>query len=109
MGGGSKLPYAKWAWSSYSAWWPQARTPAGNTFLTVSILVASGVALFNWSAEKETRHSYPLYWIPSMLWAKEFHDPVSVAFWKEQLAKEGREWIEPIPSWWPFKKAVKNE
>lgn len=24
-------------------------------------------------------------------------DPAFVAMWKEQLAKEGREWIEPIP------------
>ncbi|KAJ3117121.1 hypothetical protein HK100_000893 [Physocladia obscura] len=33
-------------------------------------------------------------------------DPTYVAFWKEHLAKEGREWIEPIPesmqSWWPL-------
>lgn len=35
--------------------------------------------------------------------ARDFHDPAFVAMWKEQLAKEGREWIEPIPEWWPFK------
>jgi hypothetical protein len=28
-------------------------------------------------------------------------DPKFVAFWKARLAEEGREWIEPIPEWWP--------
>ncbi len=36
-----------------------------------------------------------------MLWARDFHDPVYVKFWKQQLEKEGREWIEPYPEWYP--------
>jgi hypothetical protein len=61
------------------------------------------VSIFNLTKDMEVRHGYPQRWVPSMLYSKEYHDPESVKMWKEQLAKENREWIEPIPEWWPFK------
>nr|KAJ3422853.1 hypothetical protein HK105_005937 [Polyrhizophydium stewartii] len=108
-GGGAHFPYPKWVWTPYGGWWTNPKNRAFNSLVTGSIVLASAAILFKISAEVETRHRYPRVWIPSMLWSKEFHDPVSVAYWKEQLAKEGREWIEPIPAWWPFKGRQQSE
>ncbi|TPX31014.1 hypothetical protein SmJEL517_g05536 [Synchytrium microbalum] len=101
--GGGNYPYPKWVWSWYGGWWPTPQNYVSNTIVTglgIATIVGFG---WKFSADRELRHRYPDRWIPSMIWAKEFHDPASVAMWKEQLAKEGREWIEPTPSWWPFK------
>eukprot|EP00842_Homolaphlyctis_polyrhiza_P006093 jgi/Hompol1/6485/HPOL_000775-RA len=103
MGGGGRFPYPKWVWAPSGGWWPEPKHSNTNVLINFALIFATGAFLFKQSAERETRHMYPQGWIPSMLWSKEFHDPVSVARWKEQLAKEGREWIEPIPDWWPFK------
>ncbi|KAJ3199282.1 hypothetical protein HK099_003233, partial [Clydaea vesicula] len=89
-------------------WWSRPKEEVKNGFITAGgILLLTGV-VGTYSARNETRHMYPNKWIPSMLWAREFHDPASVKMWKEQLALEGREWIEPIPDWWPFKKKNDN-
>ncbi|KAJ3296374.1 hypothetical protein HDU79_006853 [Rhizoclosmatium sp. JEL0117] len=106
MGGGARFAHPKWVWTYYGGWWPEPKGAALNSVITMgAILGLTGVA-WSVSADRERRLMYPQNWIPSMLWAKEFHDPQHVAFWKEQLAKEGREWIEPIPdsmkSWWPL-------
>ncbi|EGF84374.1 hypothetical protein BATDEDRAFT_22366 [Batrachochytrium dendrobatidis JAM81] len=106
-GGGERAPYPKWVWTPYGGWWTHPKHAFRNSLVHSGIILGLCVCIFKFSAEHETRHKYPKVWIPSMLWAKEFHDPVSVAFWKEQLAIEGREWIEPIPDWWPFK-STKN-
>ncbi|KAJ3167786.1 hypothetical protein HDU87_001449 [Geranomyces variabilis] len=104
MGGGGKYPYPQWVWSYYGGWWPAPKNYFVNTIIAgagVATLVATA---WKFSANREIRHRYPDRWIPSMLWAKEFHDPAYKAMWEKQLVIEGREWIEPIPAWWPFKK-----
>ncbi|KAI9014681.1 hypothetical protein HDU85_007331 [Gaertneriomyces sp. JEL0708] len=104
MGGGGKYPYPQWVWSWYGGWWPAPQRYVRNSIIT-GLGIAGGIALvWNYSANRELRHRYPDRWIPSMLWSREFHDPAYKAMWEKQLAKEGREWIEPIPEWWPFKK-----
>ncbi|KAI9326041.1 hypothetical protein DFJ73DRAFT_867315 [Zopfochytrium polystomum] len=105
MGGGGHhgwLPY----FSSNGAWVPKPRNTFSNYFVYGAGTLVAGAFAWQFSAERELRNRYPNQWIPSMLWSKEFHDPAFQAFWKEQLKKEGREWIEPIPdsmkSWWPL-------
>ncbi|TPX71082.1 hypothetical protein SpCBS45565_g01369 [Spizellomyces sp. 'palustris'] len=134
MGGGGKYPYPKWVWSYTGGWWPSPKRVVTNSLITgagiagllalvwnfsanhevgnapgcgkVSILewVLFGRPRPAWNEQPKLRHRYPDRWIPSMLWSREFHDPAFKAMWEEQLAKEGRQWIEPIPDWWPFKK-----
>ncbi|KAI9094912.1 hypothetical protein DFS34DRAFT_627671 [Phlyctochytrium arcticum] len=104
MGGGSKYPYPQWVWSYYGGWWPQPKHGLRNSVVTAGIVVGLTAVAWNFSANQERRHRYPDRWIPSMLWARDFNDPEFKKQWQEQLAKEGREWIEPIPEWWPFKK-----
>ncbi|KAJ3066504.1 hypothetical protein HDU98_010173 [Podochytrium sp. JEL0797] len=90
----------------YGGWWPEPKSAKFNSVITMTAILGLTGAAWTLSADRERRLMYPQNWIPSMLWAKEFHDPKHVAFWKEQLEKEGREWIEPIPdsmkSWWPL-------
>ncbi|KAJ3203328.1 tRNA pseudouridine synthase 1 [Entophlyctis luteolus] len=67
-------------------WWPEPKYARFNAVITqTGILCLAGIG-FAYSANNE--------------------DPKHVAYWKEQLAREGREWIEPIPdsmkSWWPL-------
>lgn len=120
----NQYAYPKWVWTPYGGWWPLPARWKRNMFIQgVGLAVASAVVL-KWSADKEYRFNYPDKWIPSMLYARDFHvsfsffatlilmdkanlwsvmeqDPVFVKYWKEQLEREGREWIEPIPAWWP--------
>ncbi|KAI8905953.1 hypothetical protein EDD86DRAFT_248890 [Gorgonomyces haynaldii] len=96
-GGGAKFKYPTWVWSYTGGWWPAPKHWVRNSIITGGIV--AGIAAYGFSY----RHRYPDQWIPSMLWSREFHDPQAVKYWKEQLKKEGREWIEPIPQWWPFK------
>ncbi|KAJ1569810.1 hypothetical protein HK096_001134 [Nowakowskiella sp. JEL0078] len=104
MGGGAQYPYPKWVWSYYGGWWPNPKNYFRNSVITFSAIVALNFILAaGVSTRKETRIRYPERWIPSMLWSRDFHDPAFKAQWQEQLKKEGREWIEPIPNWWPFK------
>ncbi|KAJ3411773.1 hypothetical protein HDV05_001731 [Chytridiales sp. JEL 0842] len=106
MGGGAHYPYPKFVWSYYGGWWPAPKRAGTNALITAGAIAGLAALVWSVSAERELRHTYPNRWIPSMLWAKEFHDPKFKAFWEEQLKKEGREWIEPVPesmkSWWPL-------
>lgn len=101
MGGGSHFPYPKWVWSITGGWWPTPKHYIRNSIVTGGIIGSLTAVAWQYSAGRENRHRYPDRWIPSMLWAREFHDEEAVKFWKEQLAKESREWIEPIPAWFP--------
>ncbi|RKO98483.1 hypothetical protein CXG81DRAFT_30444 [Caulochytrium protostelioides] len=101
-GGGARFPYPRWVWTPFGNAWPNPRHGIMNNVVSYGIAGFVAYHVFQYSASIERRAQYPDRWIPSMLWAKEFHDPVLVAQWKERLALEGREWIEPIPSWWPF-------
>ncbi|KAI9350342.1 hypothetical protein BDR26DRAFT_583799 [Obelidium mucronatum] len=113
MGGGARFAHPKWVWTYYGGWWPEPKNAKLNTLITFGAIAGLTGVVWSYSADKERRIMYPRNWIPSMLWAKEFHDPQHVAFWKEQLAKEGRQWIEPIPdsmkSWWPLYRTDKQQ
>ncbi|KAI8897100.1 hypothetical protein BC833DRAFT_649879 [Globomyces pollinis-pini] len=102
--GGHDPVYPKWVWTYYGGWNPNPKYAVRNGVFTGLLILGVTSIVFSTSAKNERRIFYPHGWIPSMLWADEFHNPDSVAQWKAQLAKEGREWIEPIPDWWPFKK-----
>ncbi|KAI9208128.1 uncharacterized protein BJ171DRAFT_471824 [Polychytrium aggregatum] len=108
LGGGGKYPFPQWVWSYSGGWWGLPKQWKSNSVITATAMVAATGVVFNFSAGREIRHHYPEKWIPSMLWSRDFHDPEFVAVWKKQLEKEGREWIEPIPDWWPFKKSAKS-
>ncbi|KAJ3117816.1 hypothetical protein HK098_006091, partial [Nowakowskiella sp. JEL0407] len=99
MGGGGKYPYPQWVYSYYGGWWPNPTNYVRNSLITLSTIGVLSYFVGSYSASLEVRTRYPDRWIPSMLWAKEFHDPEFKKQWQEQLKKEGREWIEPIPSW----------
>ncbi|KAI8814153.1 hypothetical protein BJ742DRAFT_671883, partial [Cladochytrium replicatum] len=90
-GGHQPPPFAPWTYTAIGGF--------RNPIIPVVGMLTLAAAGFYYSTTRELRTRYPERWIPSMLWAREFHDPQSVAFWKEQLAKEEREWIEPHPDW----------
>ncbi|OMJ24989.1 hypothetical protein AYI70_g1210 [Smittium culicis] len=74
MGGGPVKPYPKHVWSPSGGWWSQPKAWKKNT-----AIVAVGSTLFVsyiWykSAKIERRTQYPHFWIPSMMWAKQFKE-----------------------------------
>jgi hypothetical protein len=48
-----------------------------NSLLTAGIIAGISAVAMVKTSELENRHFYPVRWIPSMMWSKEFH--VSVA------------------------------
>ncbi|PVU91820.1 hypothetical protein BB559_003978 [Furculomyces boomerangus] len=60
--------------SPSGGWWSQPKAWKKNTFIVGAGVTA--VVSFMWykSAQIERRTSYPHFWIPSMLWAKQFKE-----------------------------------
>jgi hypothetical protein len=54
-------------------WNPTPKLYKRNTLITGAIILSLTAVVWNISIEKERRVHYPHRWIPSMLWAKEFH------------------------------------
>ncbi|KAF9428721.1 hypothetical protein BGZ94_001321 [Podila epigama] len=71
---GGRYPYPKHVWSPTGGWWTQPTNWKSNTAAAVGISATIVAAAWKYSAENEERHTRPIGWIPSQLWAKEFKD-----------------------------------
>jgi hypothetical protein len=97
-------------------WNPTPKNYVRNSFVTGAIILSITAVAWNISVEKEVeiaddREEYITHIVGfqacfgprNFMYSILTQDPESVARWKAVLKEQGREWIEPIPKWWPFK------
>jgi hypothetical protein len=77
MGGSSGPTTGSWVWSYYGGFNPNPKNYFRNSVITGAVIIALTASVFSYSASVERRVRYPDKWIPSMLWAKEFHVTIS--------------------------------
>ncbi|KAJ3040270.1 hypothetical protein HDV00_011248 [Rhizophlyctis rosea] len=83
QGGGGNYHYVPWVWRPWSGrWYAWGHNTRADRMVMFAIRTGVVIGAWRLSASLE--------------------DPEAIAFWKKQLEKEGREWIEPIPEWYPF-------
>ncbi|KAM0787555.1 hypothetical protein ACM66B_003625 [Microbotryomycetes sp. NB124-2] len=77
MGGGARFEYPKTVWTPSGGWWTRPASWKSNTgFVAIGVLFAT-YGVWQYSAQKEWRHTAPTRPIPSMNSALRGEPPVA--------------------------------